>query len=29
MKELRLPIGMLVGWFVLKTWVLPRFGVET
>ncbi len=22
-------VGVLVGWFVLQTWVLPRFGVAT
>jgi hypothetical protein len=22
-------IGVVVGWFVLMRWVLPRFGVET
>lgn len=29
MKELLLPIGILVAWFVLNAWVLPRFGVKT
>jgi hypothetical protein len=22
-------IGVIVGWFVLSHWVLPRFGVKT
>ena len=29
MKELLLPIGILVAWYVLNAWVLPRFGVKT
>ena len=31
MKELLLPLppGILVVWFVLNAWVLPRFGVKT
>ena len=29
MKELLFPIGILVVWFVLNAWVLPRFGVKT
>lgn len=29
MKELLLPLGVLVVWFVLNAWVLPRFGVKT
>jgi hypothetical protein len=29
MKELLLPFGILVVWFVLNAWVLPRFGVKT
>ncbi len=29
MKELLLPLGILVVWFVLNAWVLPRFGVNT
>jgi len=24
-----IPVGILVGWFVLQVWVLPRFGVKT
>ena len=27
--ELLLPLGILVVWFVLQAWVLPRFGVKT
>jgi hypothetical protein len=22
-------VGVLVGWFVLNRWVLPRFGIQT
>lgn len=29
MKELLMPLGVLVAWFVLNAWVLPRFGVKT
>ncbi|QDU98892.1 hypothetical protein Pla8534_68600 [Lignipirellula cremea] len=29
MKELLWPLGVLVVWFVLNAWVLPRFGVKT
>lgn len=29
MAELLLPLGVLVAWFVLNAWVLPRFGVKT
>jgi len=29
MKELLVPLGILVAWFVLNAWVLPRFGVKT
>ena len=29
MKELLLPLAVLVAWFVLNAWVLPRFGVKT
>jgi len=29
MKELVLPLGVLVVWFVLNAWVLPKFGVKT
>lgn len=29
MNELLLPLVLLVAWFVLNVWVLPRFGVST
>jgi hypothetical protein len=29
MKELLLPLAVLIAWFVLNAWVLPRFGVST
>jgi hypothetical protein len=29
MKELLLPLAVLVVWFVLNAWVLPRFGIKT
>lgn len=29
MKEFLLPLGILIGWYVLNAWVLPRFGVAT
>ncbi len=29
MTELLIPLGILVVWFVLNAWVLPRFGVKT
>lgn len=29
MKELLLPFAILVAWFVLNAWVLPKFGVKT
>ncbi|QDT47250.1 hypothetical protein Pan258_12810 [Symmachiella dynata] len=29
MKELLLPLAVLVALFVLNAWVLPRFGVKT
>lgn len=29
MSELLLPVGILLIWFVLNAWVLPRFGVKT
>lgn len=29
MKELLLPLGILIVWFVANAWVLPRFGVKT
>lgn len=27
--EILLPIAVLVAWFVLQAWVLPRFGIKT
>jgi hypothetical protein len=27
--EVLVPLGILVAWFVLQAWVLPRFGVKT
>ena len=27
--EILIPIGVLVGWFALQAWILPRFGVPT
>jgi hypothetical protein len=27
--EILIPLGILVVWFVLQAWVLPRFGVKT
>ena len=27
--EILVPLGILVVWFVLQAWVLPRFGVKT
>jgi len=29
MKELLLPIGILIVWYVMNAWVLPKFGVKT
>ena len=29
MKEIAFTLAILVGWFVLNVWVLPRFGVST
>ena len=29
MSEWLLPLGVLVAWFVLMRWVLPRMGVPT
>ena len=29
MKELLLLLGILVVWFVLNAWVLPKFGIST
>jgi hypothetical protein len=27
--EILIPIGVLVAWFALQAWILPRFGVST
>lgn len=27
--EVLIPVGILVVWFTLQAWVLPRFGVKT
>jgi p-aminobenzoyl-glutamate transporter AbgT len=29
MESALVVIGVLVGWFVLNRWVLPRFGIRT
>lgn len=29
MKDVLLPLGIVVLWFVLNRWVLPRMGVPT
>jgi len=29
MKDLLFPLAILVGWYVMNAWVLPRFGVTT
>jgi hypothetical protein len=29
MSEILMPVGVLVAWFVLARWVLPRMGVPT
>lgn len=29
MKDLLIPLGILVAWFVVNAWILPRFGVNT
>lgn len=29
MKELLLTLGVVVVWFVLNAWVLPKFSVKT
>ena len=29
MKEIWLPLAIVVAWFVLNAWVLPKFGVST
>jgi hypothetical protein len=29
MESALVVLGVLVGWFVLNRWVLPRFGIRT
>jgi hypothetical protein len=29
METALIVIGVLIGWFVLNRWVLPRFGIST
>lgn len=29
MKDLLIPLAILVGWIVLNAWILPKFGVST
>ncbi len=29
MKDVLLPLGVLVLWFVMNRWLLPRMGVPT
>ena len=29
MKEFLLPLAILMGWYVMNAWVLPKFGVTT
>jgi hypothetical protein len=29
MEAALIVIGLLVGWFALNRWVLPRFGIQT
>lgn len=29
METALIVIGLLIGWFALNRWVLPRFGVQT
>ena len=29
MKELLFPLAVLIGWYVINAWILPRFGVTT
>lgn len=29
MRDLLILLGVLVAWFVLNAWVLPKFGVST
>jgi hypothetical protein len=29
MESTLIVVGVLIGWFVLNRWVLPRFGIRT
>jgi len=29
MKDLMILPGVMVGWYVMNAWVLPKFGVKT
>jgi hypothetical protein len=29
MESVLIVVGVLIGWFVLNRWVLPRFGIRT
>jgi hypothetical protein len=29
MEAALIVIGLLIGWFALNRWVLPRFGIQT
>jgi hypothetical protein len=29
MESALIVIGVLIGWFALNRWVLPRFGIQT
>ena len=29
MESVLIVIGVLIGWFALSRWVLPRFGIQT
>jgi hypothetical protein len=29
MESVLIVIGVLIGWFALNRWVLPRFGIRT
>ena len=29
MKDALLPIAILLAWFILNAWVLPKFGIKT
>jgi hypothetical protein len=29
MESALIVIGVVIGWFVLNRWVLPRFGIQT